>query len=482
MTAIARKPKQAPTQPPPRDLLDREPPRDNQAERSLLGGLLLVPESFDDIAGWLAVDDFYDEAHRLIYGQMMKLYQASRRFDVTIIATVLTKAGDIERAGGLAYLGELGQCVPHAAHNVEYAKIIAERAASREAIRASVETIRMAYDGADGEEVVTHWEQAAFALRDRRTSSTEHVSDVGDVLHRAMAEIDARMAGKTTGQSTGFYDLDDFFCFKPGQLVILAARPGTGKSALALNFAKNVSMFGPVLFVTLEMSELELADRLLADVAETDGRRMVNGTLGNEERLKILEATGYIRENYQLIFDDSPSRNVIQIAATARKTKRRYKGLALIVVDYLQLVEPVDHRMPREQQVALISKRLKAIARELQCPVLCLSQLNRQIEQSSNNKPKLSHLRESGAIEQDADVVMFVHREELFANNDQEKERLKGQAEIIVEKHRGGITSTARVVWQPQYTRFVNAQKHLANNTHDFTPRSEGDDDDSGTI
>jgi replicative DNA helicase len=458
--------------------LDREPPRDKQAERSLLGGLLLVPESFDDVAGWLTADDFYDDAHRLIYGQMMKLYTANKRFDVTIIATALGKAGDIERAGGLAYLGELGQAVPHAAHNIDYARIIADKCAAREAIRASVETIRMAYDGADGEDVVTHWEQAAFAMRERRTSSTDRVDDVGDVLHRAMAEIDARMAGKTTGQATGFYDLDNFFCFKPGQLVILAARPGTGKSALALNFAKNVSMFGPVLFVTLEMSQLELGDRLLADVSETDGRRMVNGSLSNEERMKILDACGFVRENYQLIFDDSPSRNVVQIAATARKTKRRHKGLAMIVVDYLQLVEPVDHKVPREQQVAQISKRLKALARELQCPVLCLSQLNRQIEQSSNNKPKLSHLRESGAIEQDADVVMFVHREELFETNPQEKERLRGQAEIIVEKHRGGITGTARVVWQPQYTRFVNAAKHLADNVHDFSMSEGGGDDE----
>lgn len=481
--SVVRKKPQTPAVSPPRDLLDRDQPRDLQAERSLIGGLLIAPESFDDIAGWMRADDFFDEAHRIIFGHIEKLYQADKRYDVTILARALKKSGELERCGDVAYLGELGTSVPHAAHNVDYAKIVVDRAAAREAIRASVETIRMAFDGADGEEVVTQWQQSAFALSERRTALTDRVSDVGDILHRAMAEIDARMAGKTIGQSTGFYDLDDFYSFKPGQLVILAARPGTGKSALALNFAKNVSMFGPVLFVTLEMSELELADRLIADVAEIDGRRMTNGKLSNDERQKVLEATGYIRENCNLIVDETPSRNVIQIAAMARKTKRRFKGLSMIVVDYLQLVEPLDYKINREQQVSQISRRLKSIAREMQCPVLCLSQLNRQIEQSSNNKPKLSHLRESGAIEQDADVVMFVHREELFANNDQDKERLKGQAEIIVEKHRGGITGTARVVWQPQYTRFVNAAKHLANQSHDLTtPYKEEYGDDDGTF
>lgn len=464
--------------PQPTNMLDRQLPRDDMAEKSLLGGLLLVPESFDDVAGWVNPSDFYSDAHQRIYACMKRLYEANKRIDITIIAAELKKTNDLDLIGGLSYLGDLAEVVPHAAHNVDYAKIVIDRATSREAILSALETMKRAYDGSEGEDVLTYWEQSAFALRDRRSGSTDSVNAVSDILEQAMEEVDARMAGKCTGQATGFHDLDDFYSFKAGQLVILAARPGMGKSALALNMAKNVSYFGPVLFVSLEMSALELADRLLADVAEVDGRRMVNGTISNDDRRTLLDASGKIKERFQLIFDDSPSRNVVQIAATARKTKRRYKGLAMVVVDYLQLVEPVDHRMPREQQVALISKRLKALARELQCPVLCLSQLNRQVENSSNNKPRLSHLRESGAIEQDADVVMFVHREEYFATDEKAKALLAGRAEIIVEKHRGGITGTAHVVWQPQYTRFVNAAQHLANNTHDFSmPESSQDDE-----
>ncbi len=239
-----------------------------------------------------------------------------------------------------------------------------------------------------------------------------------------------------------------------GELIILAARPSMGKTALAMNIGEHCAIVqkAPVLFVSLEMSGIELADRMLCSLARVNGHRLRNGTISSDDRERLIHKANEISES-PLYVDDSPSRTVSEIAATARRIKRKENGLGLIVIDYLQLIEPDNSRDPRQEQVAKIARRLKGMARELEVPLLCLSQLNRQAEDGKDHRPKLSHLRESGAIEQDADVVMFVHREEYY-HRGEDKAQYAGQAEIIISKQRNGPVGDVELTWEAEYTRF----------------------------
>jgi len=276
-----------------------------------------------------------------------------------------------------------------------------------------------------------------------------------------MARMDARMKQEHTigGVETGFTDLDAL-CggLHNSELIILAARPSMGKTAFAMNIAEHVSiaLHQPVLFVSLEMACLELADRLLCSAAQVNGHRLRNGTISQEDRRRLVQKSTEIG-SAPLFIDDTPGRTLTEIAAVARRLKRK-QGLAMVVIDYLQLIEPDNPRDPRQEQVARIARRLKMMSRELDIPVLCLAQLNRQAEVSRDNRPRLNHLRESGAIEQDADVVMFVHREEYYQTNDEDRERVKGQAEIIIAKQRNGPIGDVKLLWQHDYTRFVNLE------------------------
>ena len=262
------------------------------------------------------------------------------------------------------------------------------------------------------------------------------------------------------GVETGFTELDNL-CggLHNSELIILAARPSMGKTAFAMNIAEHVAFIGklPVLFVSLEMACVELVDRLLCSAAQVNGHRLRNGTISKEDRQRLVQKMGEISQA-PLFIDDTPGRTLTEIAAVARRLKRKEAGLSLIVIDYLQLIEPDNPRDPRQEQVARIARRLKMMARELEVPVLCLAQLNRQAEASRDNRPRLNHLRESGAIEQDADVVMFVHREEYYQSTEEDKERVKGKAEIIVAKQRNGPTNDVELLWQQDYTRFVNLE------------------------
>jgi hypothetical protein len=298
---------------------------------------------------------------------------------------------------------------------------------------------------------------------------------IDDILHQAMVRIDARLKNEHTigGVETGFTDLDHITGgLHESELVILAARPSMGKTALALNIAEYAALTCGVttLFVSLEMSALELADRLLCSCAEINGHRLRNGTISNEDRRRLVEKAAEL-SRAPLFVDDSPSRTMTEIAATARRLKRKSK-LGLIVIDYLQLIEPDNQKDPRQEQVARIARRLKGMARELKVPVMCLAQLNRQAEVSKENRPRLSHLRESGAIEQDADVVMFVHREEYYQTNEEDRSRVSGQADIMVAKQRNGPTGDIKLVWRHEFTRFANAApkpyEELAQFNEDF--------------
>lgn len=450
------------------EILDRQPPCNLDAERGVLGSILLLPETCDEIALMLDPADFHDDAHQQIFSQMVEMNDAGERIDSTLLVNHLKIAGHYERIGGAAYLAVLTRSVPHAAHAKYYANIVREKAKLRNLIHASTEILQEAYDQSlDSQELLGRAESKIFSILEGK--GLTDVPALSEILGEAMERIDARMQKDHTlgGVDTGFPDLDNLLGgFHKEELLILASRPSMGKTALALNIASNVSMQHKVatLFVSLEMSGIELVDRLLCSVAKVDSKRMRNGTLSKEDRHKLVQQAGSISQA-PLFIDDSPSRTMTEIAATARRLKRK-NDLGLLVIDYLQLVEPDNLRDPRQEQIAKIARRLKGLARELKLPVLCLAQLNRQVEMAKDNRPRLSHLRESGSIEQDADVVMFVHRDEAYRSPaelenmpEDEKSQIVGQADIIVAKQRNGPTGDIKLIWLKEFTRFESSSQ-----------------------
>ncbi len=435
-------------------------PANLDAERAVLGSILLKPDVCDDVALVVREEDFSDESNQLLYHHLIELHDAGKRIDATIVMERLRSQGDFDRVGGAAALADVVQAVPHAAHATHYATIVRDKALLRSMIDAGTDILREAYDSTDEpRQLLARAEEKIFAILERRSSA--EAKSIQSVLEDVMVRMDARMKHEHAigGVETGFTDLDSL-CggLHNSELVILAARPSMGKTALAMNIAEHVSinLKMPVLFVSLEMASLELADRLLCSASQVNGHRLRNGTISQEDRRRLVQKSSEIG-SAPLFIDDTPSRTLTEIAAVARRLKRK-QGLSLIVIDYLQLIEPDNPRDPRQEQVARIARRLKAMCRELDIPILCLAQLNRQAEVSRDNRPRLNHLRESGAIEQDADVVMFVHREEYYQTNDEDRERVRGQAEIIIAKQRNGPIGDVKLLWQHDFTRFVNLE------------------------
>jgi replicative DNA helicase len=456
MSTVQRIDRSAPAPGVTSEILDKSPPSDLTAERSVLGSILLLPDVCDDVALLIRSEDFHDEANRILFQHMLEMHESGRKIDPTLLIDKLRRAGDYEKIGGAAYLAEVGRCVANAAHARYYAKIVQDKSIFRSLINVSTEILRDAYDQShDSVEAVNRAEQRIFAVQDKRTST--EVPTLSEVLRDAMAQIDARLRGEQdlSGVETGYADLDKLTGgLHNSELTILAARPSMGKSALALNIAANVAIDAgiPTLFVSLEMSNEELVHRVLCSEARVNSHRLRAGQLSKENQSRVVDTANRISEA-PLFLEDSPSRSVSEIAAAARRIRRREKRLGLIVIDYLQLVEPDNPRDPRQEQVARIARRLKGMAREMGVPVLCLAQVNRQADDTKGkNPPRLSHLRESGAIEQDADVVMFVHREEYFADGEERKEA--EEAKLIIAKQRNGPTGRSDLVWKRAYTRF----------------------------
>ena len=438
----------------------RERPANVDAERAVLGSILLKPDVCDDVALLIRAEYFADDAHQLLFRHLLDLHDSGKRIDVTIVLERLRTKGDLDRIGGAPALAEIVQSVPHAAHATHYGQIVRDKAMLRSLIDASTDILRDAYDALDEpRELVARAEAKIFSILEHRSSA--EAKPIETVLVEVMERMDARMKHEHAlgGVETGFTDLDTL-CggLHNSELIILAARPSMGKTAFAMTIAEHVSidLKQPVLFVSLEMASLELADRLLCSASQVNGHRLRNGTISQEDRRRLVQKSAEI-STAPLFIDDTPSRTLTEIAAVARRLKRK-QGLSLVVIDYLQLIEPDNPRDPRQEQVAKIARRLKTMSRELDIPVLCLAQLNRQAEVSRDNRPRLNHLRESGAIEQDADVVMFVHREEYYQSNDEDRERVKGQAEIIIAKQRNGPIGDIKLLWQHDYTRFVNLE------------------------
>lgn len=440
------------------EILDRLPPQHLEAERGVLGSILLDPRVCDEVSLIVRPEDFHAEAHRRLYRTMLQMRDEGQQIDVMLLAERLRKDGQLEAVGGTAGLAEILQSVPVAAHAAYYANIVRDKATLRELIHTTTEILRDAYDPTQApQELITQAEEKIFRIHDSHT--VNRLNTLQEVLVEVFAHIDRRLQGEAPGVPTHFTDLDQLTGgLHESELVILAARPSMGKTALACNIAENVTIKShiPTLFVSLEMSRLELVQRMLCSQGRIDGHKFRSSFLSAKDRSELVKASAELSQA-PLFIDDTPSRNMAEIAAIARRLKRQ-KNLGLLVIDYLQLIEPDNPKDPRQEQVARIARRLKGLARELSIPVLCLAQVNRQVEQGREiHRPRLSHLRESGAIEQDADVVMFIHREEYYCTPEEaEKSGIKGLAEVIVAKQRNGPVGEVKLTWLQQFTRFAD--------------------------
>ncbi len=441
------------------DLFDRLPPQNLDAEKGVLGSVLLLNEALDEVSEFLSDEHFYSDANRRIYAAIRHLYESGvRGIDAVTLAEELDRRGEFDEVGGTVYLHELLETVPHAAHARYYADIVRDKAVQRNLIYACTQVLRDCYDSSrETDELLQQAEQRIFRILELRERVAKH--DIGSILIDAWDRINVRLAseGTVSGLSTGFADLDETTNgFQPSELIILAARPSMGKTALVCNWAEAIaeqSQTGVLIF-SLEQSRLELAERFLSIRAKVDGHRLRAGELDEAERHQLMEATQKLSE-IPLFIDDQPGRTVGQMAAISRRLKRQHH-VGLVIIDYLQLVEPDDRQMPREQQIAQITRRLKNLAKELDVPLVALAQLNRGVELREDKRPRLADLRESGAIEQDADLVMFLHRPDAYDPEDS-----PNLAEVIIAKHRSGPTGLVKLTWRREYLRFENFSSAL---------------------
>ena len=451
--------------------VDRQPPFNIEAETGVLGSLMLMPDACDEVVNIIRREDFYDEGHSKLFGHIMDMHNDGKKIDLTLLRERLVSCGDFDLVGGAAGLAEIFTSVPTAAHAAYYAEIVREKATMRNLIATCTDILTDAYDPSlESKTVLNIAEQKVFAIRESRQSSS--LAEIDEVLQVAMDRLEARVRGDIQEGTveTGFTDLDRLTGgMHASELVILAARPSMGKTAFAMNIAENVVLKSeqPVLFVSLEMAAIELIERMLCSVAKVNGHRLRNGSLSADDRKRLIKVAGEISK-VPLFVDDSPTRTVSEIAGAARRIIRRKGTLGAIVIDYLQLIQPDDPRDPRQEQVAKMARRLKALARELRVPILCLAQLNRQAEDTRDHRPKLSHLRESGAIEQDADVVMFVHRKDYYKSADDDGEDHRGEALIIVAKQRNGPTDDVELTWMREFTRFEDRAAERFNEFNEY--------------
>jgi replicative DNA helicase len=435
--------------------LDRTPPQDINAEQSVLGGMLLSKDAIADVVEALHGNDFYRPAHQTIFDVVLDLYGRGEPADAVTVSAELTKRGEIARVGGAPYLHTLISSVPTAANAGYYAKIVAERAILRRLVEAGTRIVQLGYSGLGNEvdDIVDRAQAAIYDVTERRQS--EDYSILESLLQPTMDEIEAsgHRGGGLTGVPTGFADLDALTNgLHPGQLIVIAGRPAMGKSTLGLDIARSASIRHgqtSVLF-SLEMSKHEITMRLLSAEARIGLQTMRTGQMRDEDWVKLTRRLGEMA-SAPLYIDDSPNLTMMEIRSKSRRLKQR-SDLRLVIVDYLQLMSSHSKVENRQQEVSQISRSLKLLSKELEVPVIALSQLNRGSEQRTDKRPQLSDLRESGAIEQDADVVILLHREEMY---EPESPRA-GEADLIIAKHRNGPTATLGVAFQGHYSRFVD--------------------------
>ena len=440
--------------------LGKIPPHDLEAEQAVLGSMLTDKDAVISSIEVLRPSSFYREDNRLIYEAILNLYNNSEPIDIITLKAELESTGKFEQIGGLEYLASLPDKVPTTANVQKYINIVEEKGILRNLIKTANEIIELGYDPTeDVEDIMDNAEKKIFNIMQNKNQ--RGYTPIKDVLVEIFNQLEELYNRKQhiTGVPTGFSELDYKTAgFHGSDLILIAARPAMGKSAFALNIATNAATKAnvPVAIFSLEMSKEQMVNRMLCSEAMVDSNKVRTGKLEEDDWIKLAETIGPLSEA-EIYIDDTPGISVMEIRAKCRKLKLE-KNIGMVVIDYLQLVQASSKRFgSREQEISEISRSLKILAKELNVPVIALSQLSRAVEQRPDHRPMLSDLRESGAIEQDADIVMFLYRDDYY-NEESEK---KDIAEVIIAKHRAGSTGTVELLWLGSYTKFVNLEKRF---------------------
>ncbi|CAI8217087.1 MAG: Replicative DNA helicase [Glaciecola sp. HTCC2999] len=435
------------------------PPHSIEAEQSVIGSMLISPDSWDKVAEIVIESDFYNRSHQVIYQSILKLLANNQPVDVITTSEHLEQHDKLDEAGGFAYLAELAKNTPSAANVVSYAKIIKERAIVRELIGVAHDIAEVGYnpEGRDSADVLDMAESKVFEIAEKRTGENEGPRNVESVLGKTIDRLEQLVKNNkaVTGVSTGFVDLDKKTSgMQPSDLIIVAARPSMGKTTFAMNLAENAMMLEekPVLVFSLEMPSEQLMMRMLASLSRVDQTKIRTAQLDDDDWARISNTMAMLKDKDNLFIDDSSGLTPMDVRSRARKLARDKGGISMIMIDYLQLMRVPSLSDNRTLEIAEISRSLKALAKELEVPVVALSQLNRSLEQRADKRPVNSDLRESGSIEQDADLIMFIYRDEVYNENSDRK----GVSEIIIGKQRNGPIGTSLLAFQGQFSRFDN--------------------------
>ncbi len=433
------------------------PPHSIPAEQAVLGGLMLDNEAWDQVADRVSEEDFYRRDHRLIFRAIRELAEADKPFDTLTLSEWLDNAGQLADAGGMAYLGEMAHNTPSAANIAAYADIVRENSVLRQLVRVGTDIANAAFmpEGRTSTELLDYAEQRVFQIAEQGRQGRQGFVAIKDLLTRTVERIDElfQRDNPITGIPTGFNDFDDMTAgLQPSDLIIVAGRPSMGKTTFAMNIAEHAAIKHkvPTAVFSMEMPGEQLAMRLMSSLGRIDQHKVRTGKLDDDDWPRLTSAVAILAEA-PLFIDDTPALTPTELRARARRLKREH-GLGLIVIDYLQLMQAPGAGDNRTAEISEISRGLKALAKEMNVPVIALSQLNRSLEQRPNKRPVMSDLRESGAIEQDADMIVFIYRDEVYNEDSPDK----GTAEIIIGKQRNGPIGMRRLTFLGQYTRFEN--------------------------
>ncbi len=444
------------------------PPHSLEAEQSVLGGLMLNSDLFDQVSERVVKDDFYSRSHQLIFAAMSVLLERGEPLDLVTVSEELDKKGELEAVGGIPYLSDIARNTPSVANLTAYASIVRERAVVREMIRVANEIADAGFnpDGRDSSQLLDLAESKVFKIAEKRANANEGPEDIKAVLSKTVDKIEQLFNNPhngVTGVSTGYSDLDKMTAgLQPSDLVIVAARPSMGKTTFAMNLCEHAAMNEdkPVLIFSLEMPSEQIMMRMLASLGRVDQTKIRTGQLNDDDWARVSSTMGIMMEQGKMYIDDGSGLTPTEVRSRARRVAREHGGLSMIMVDYLQLMQVPALSDNRTLEIAEISRSLKALAKELQCPVVALSQLNRSLEQRADKRPVNSDLRESGSIEQDADLIMFIYRDEVYHPDTAEN----GLAEIIIGKQRNGPIGKVPLTFQGQFSRFDN----YAGNSFDY--------------
>ncbi|WP_448548185.1 replicative DNA helicase [Thalassotalea fusca] len=436
------------------------PPHSLEAEQSVLGGLLLDNEAWDRVGEKVVAQDFYSRSHRIIFETIGALIELGEPVDLITLSEALENDQKLDDAGGFVYLAEMMKNTPSAANITAYAEIVRERAVTREMISVANEIAEAGFDtqGRTSADLLDFAETKVFQIAEKRASKSEGPENIHSVLEKTVDRIEKlyqQPHDGVTGVSTGFSDLDKMTAgLQPSDLIIVAARPSMGKTTFAMNLAENAAMTAdkPALIFSLEMPSEQIMMRMLASLGRIDQTKIRTGQLGDEDWARLSSTMGLLIEKGKMFIDDAAGLTPTEVRSRARRIARDHGGISLIMVDYLQLMRAPQFADNRTLEIAEISRSLKALAKELEVPVVALSQLNRSLEQRADKRPVNSDLRESGSIEQDADLIMFIYRDEVYHDDSE----FKGMAEIIIGKQRNGPIGRVPLTFQGQFSRFDN--------------------------